>query len=138
MTKICGCSDEVANYFQGRPLGFYGLASDAVPAAEARDLGYPGFAGLKLPDGANAAWKEPYIYHFPDGNASLARLMVRALIPRICATALFGLPWATQKRTSCSRAESPSGRSRWCTMSICGSRAKMQIFRSSRTPPTQS
>jgi spermidine dehydrogenase len=81
LTKVCGCSEEVANYFQGRPLGFYGLGSDAVPAAEARDLGYPGFAGLKLPGGSNAAWKEPYIYHFPDGNASIARLLVRALIP---------------------------------------------------------
>ena len=49
LTKICGCSEEVANCFQGRPLGFFGLGSDAVPAAEARDLGYPGFAGLKLP-----------------------------------------------------------------------------------------
>jgi spermidine dehydrogenase len=26
---------------------------------------------------------EPYIYHFPDGNASLARLMVRSLIPSV-------------------------------------------------------
>ena len=47
-----------------------------------RDLGYPGFAGLGL-GGANAAWSEPYIYHFPDGNASLARLLVRSLIPGI-------------------------------------------------------
>ena len=45
--KICGCSEEVANCFQGRPLGFFGLGSDAVPAADARDLGYPGFAGLE-------------------------------------------------------------------------------------------
>ena len=29
------------------------------------------------------AWSEPYIYHFPDGNASLARLLVRALIPGV-------------------------------------------------------
>jgi spermidine dehydrogenase len=81
LTKICGCSEEVANCFQGRPLGFFGLGSDAVPAAEARDLGYPGFAGLKLPGDTNAAWKEPYIYHFPDGNASIARLLVRSLVP---------------------------------------------------------
>ena len=80
LTKICGLSEEAANCFQGRPLGFFGLGSDAVPAAEARDLGYPGFAGLKLPSGANAAWQEPYIYHFPDGNASIARLLVRSLI----------------------------------------------------------
>ena len=26
---------------------------------------------------------EPYIYHFPDGNASLGRLMVRSLIPAV-------------------------------------------------------
>src|SRR5581483_5386739 len=25
LVKICGCSDEVANCFQGRPLGFFGL-----------------------------------------------------------------------------------------------------------------
>jgi len=52
-----------------------------VPAADARDLGYPGFAGLGLPGRAGA--REPYIYHFPDGNASLARLLVRSLVPGI-------------------------------------------------------
>jgi len=83
LTKICGCSEEAANCFQGQPLGFFGLGSDAVPAADARDLGYPGFAGLKLPGDDNAAWKEPYIYHFPDGNASIARLLVRSLIPQV-------------------------------------------------------
>ena len=30
-----------------------------------------------------AAYAEPYIYHFPDGNASLARLLVRKLIPGV-------------------------------------------------------
>jgi len=83
LTKIHGCSEEVANCFQGRTLGFFGLGCDAVPAADARDLGYPGFAGLNLPGDANAAWKEPYIYHFPDGNASIARLLVRSLIPAV-------------------------------------------------------
>jgi spermidine dehydrogenase len=83
LTKICGCSEEVANCFQGRTLGFFGLGCDAVPAADARDLGYPGFAGLNLPGDTNAAWKEPYIYHFPDGNASIARLLVRSLIPGV-------------------------------------------------------
>ena len=27
--------------------------------------------------------QEPYIYHFPDGNASIARLLVRRLIPDV-------------------------------------------------------
>src|SRR5262245_42668678 len=83
LTKIWGCNEEVANCFQGRTLGFFGLGCDAVPAADVRDLRYPGFAGLKLPGEPNSAWSEPYIYHFPDGNASLARLLVRALIPGV-------------------------------------------------------
>jgi spermidine dehydrogenase len=80
LVKICGCSDEVANCFQGRPLGFFGLGCDAVSAFDLRGFGYPGFAGLKLPADDHPEWNEPYIYHFPDGNASLARLLVRALI----------------------------------------------------------
>lgn len=81
LIKLCGCSEEVANCFQGRPLGFFGLGCDAVPAFELRSFGYPGFAGLGLPSDDHPEWSEPYIYHFPDGNASLARLLVRALIP---------------------------------------------------------
>ncbi len=85
LTKVCGLSEEAANCFQGRTLGFFGLGCDAVPAADARDLGYPGFEGLGLP--ARAGAREPYIYHFPDGNASLARLLVRALVPAVAAGA---------------------------------------------------
>ena len=81
LTGVCGLSEQAANCFQGRTLGFFGLGCDAVPAADARDLGYPGFDGLGLP--ARAGPREPYIYHFPDGNASLARLLVRALIPDV-------------------------------------------------------
>src|SRR5439155_13629269 len=33
---ICGCSEEVANCFQGRTHGFFGLGCDAVPAADLR------------------------------------------------------------------------------------------------------
>ena len=81
LIRFCGCSEEAANCFQGRTLGFFGLGCDAVPAADARDLGYPGFEGLGLP--ARSGPREPYIYHFPDGNASLARLLVRSLLPDV-------------------------------------------------------
>lgn len=83
LIKLWECNEEVANCFQGRTLGFFGLGADAVPAADARYLGYPGFQGLGLPKGDSAAYDEPYIYHFPDGNASLARLLVRTLIPGV-------------------------------------------------------
>ena len=65
LIKICGCSEEAANCFQGRPLGFYGLGSDAVPAADARDLGYPGFAGLELPGGAKSGMERALHLSFP-------------------------------------------------------------------------
>jgi spermidine dehydrogenase len=71
----------VANCFQGRPLGFFGLGCDTVPAADLRSFGYPGFGGLSLPNDDHPERSEPYIYHFPDGNPSLARLLVRALLP---------------------------------------------------------
>ena len=83
LIKLCGCNEEVANCFQGRPLGFFGLGCDAVAAFELRSFGYPGFAGLRLASDDPPEWSEPYIYHFPDGNASLARLLVRALIPAV-------------------------------------------------------
>jgi spermidine dehydrogenase len=83
LIKICGCNEEVANCFQGRTHGFFGLGIDAVPAADAREHNYPGFRGLGLPTRGGTDRGEPYIYHFPDGNASLARLLVRALIPDI-------------------------------------------------------
>ena len=43
LIKVWGCNEEVANCFQGRTLGFFGLGCDAVPAADVRDQGYPGF-----------------------------------------------------------------------------------------------
>jgi spermidine dehydrogenase len=83
LIRHCGCGEEVANCFQGRTLDFFGLGCDAVAAADVRDFGYPGFDGLGLPAVANPERSEPYIYHFPDGNASLARLLVRSLVPAV-------------------------------------------------------
>jgi spermidine dehydrogenase len=79
-----GLDDDAANTFQGRSHDFFAAGIDRITAFDAMETGYPGFAGLDLPIDAVAAAEmdEPYIYHFPDGNASLARLMVRSLIPR--------------------------------------------------------
>lgn len=85
LIRICGCSEEAANCLQGRTLGFFGLGCDAVPAFDVRSFGYPGFNGLGLPANDHPEWREPYIYHFPDGNASLARLLARKLIPGLAS-----------------------------------------------------
>ena len=83
--RYWGLDDEAADTFQGRSHDFFAMGIDRVSAYAAYETGYPGFAGMGLPvDPAVAAeMDEPYIYHFPDGNASLARLMVRSLIPGV-------------------------------------------------------
>jgi spermidine dehydrogenase len=77
-------------FLQRQTYGVYGVGIDAVPAADLAGLGYPGFSGIDLSGppgpglGAEVTQRDdraPYIYHFPDGNASIARLLVRALIP---------------------------------------------------------
>ncbi len=81
ITKVWGFDEEVADTFQDRSHDFFASGIDAVPASWARETGYPGFDGLGLGDGAdNAEMDDPYIHHFPDGNASIARLLVRSLI----------------------------------------------------------
>ncbi len=53
---------------------------DTTPALEAAEHGSPGFngLGLKLEESFSEG---SYLFHFPDGNASIARLLVNRLIP---------------------------------------------------------
>lgn len=76
-------SEEAIAYLGGRTLDFFALPPGQIPALDAAYFAYPGFAGIRLPadESAAAELEEPYIYHFPDGNASIARLLVRGLIP---------------------------------------------------------
>jgi spermidine dehydrogenase len=83
LTQKAGLSLKATQYFGGRTLDFFGGRIEHVAAGVLRLEGYPGFAGLGLPDLAqdNPYWNEPWVRHFPDGNASIARSLVRALIP---------------------------------------------------------
>jgi spermidine dehydrogenase len=87
----------VVPVFQARTHGEWGVGIDAVGALEVWALGFPGFQGLDLDEpgaalqsGATprmgftasgyAATGGSYRFHFPDGNASIARLLVRSLV----------------------------------------------------------
>ena len=81
---------QVVALLQAYPQPLYGIGIDAVSAQDAWGLGLPGFDGLKLSPGAGPGMgrdaipneaAEKYFFHFPDGNASIARLLVRSLIP---------------------------------------------------------
>jgi len=83
--RFWGLDDLAADTFQGRSLDFYAIGVDGVTAFDAMETGYPGFAGMRLASDprALAEMEEPYIYHFPDGNASIARLIVRSMMPKV-------------------------------------------------------
>jgi spermidine dehydrogenase len=74
-----------ASVFQKRPHDFFAIGIDLLPAFEAASTGYPGFDGIGLPTHPSDAAKleDAYIHHFPDGNASIARLLVRRLMPHV-------------------------------------------------------
>ncbi|MBC3238834.1 NAD(P)-binding protein [Pseudomonas lurida] len=86
LLKNVGLSEGAVKYFQSRTNDFMALSIDAVASSDAYSVGFPGFAGMNLApisEEAAAEMEEPYIYHFPDGNASVARLLVRSLIPGV-------------------------------------------------------
>ena len=98
VVEIVKCHPDVVRLFDTSLMGLFVTGMDAVPASYCREMGYPGFAGLKLdqispdqlanePGGqhgrenqARANEGDPDMY-FPDGNATIARLLVRSLIP---------------------------------------------------------
>jgi spermidine dehydrogenase len=73
---------EVIKIFQTAPHGLYAVGIDAVSAWDCLQMDYPGFKGINLESSEDSPEQaEPYIFHFPDGNASVARLLVRSLVP---------------------------------------------------------
>jgi spermidine dehydrogenase len=85
------CGHEALAFYQTISHDEYGVGIDAEPALDCWGFGYPGFAGLKLSPKATARMGNTaagYVensdlpkFHFPDGNATIARLLVRNLIP---------------------------------------------------------
>jgi spermidine dehydrogenase len=85
LTKFCKLSPDALPFFQTFTHDLYCVGIEAVPAYDCYEAGddyhsftYAGFDGLGFPEHEK---EEPYIFHFPDGNASVARLLVRSLVP---------------------------------------------------------
>ncbi len=92
LSKHMGITEpEVFKLFQDMTADF-GVGIDAAPALYAFYYGLPGLDATSLSGlaGRLLYWlytdrDEPYIYHFPDGNASVARLLVREMMPDVAA-----------------------------------------------------
>jgi spermidine dehydrogenase len=98
VVNVARCHPDVVQLFNTSLMGLFVTGMDAVPAIYCREMGYPGFDGLNLdeispdqlahePGGQHgrenqvrADDSDPDMY-FPDGNATIARLLVRSLIP---------------------------------------------------------
>jgi spermidine dehydrogenase len=83
LRQQAGVTPEAATVFRDTIKGLWGVGWDALSALEGYRLGMPGTQSLGIgklenePPGRD----EPYIFHFPDGNAGVARSQVRLLIP---------------------------------------------------------
>jgi spermidine dehydrogenase len=83
------------NYFSKSTAEYFGVGIDATSCIDAWAAGFPGVTGMDLGETVDPAMSpsgrllfkatDKHIHHFPDGNSSLARAIVRALIPAAVA-----------------------------------------------------
>jgi spermidine dehydrogenase len=92
LLQVANVHPGVIPFYQTRTHDEFGVGIDAEPALDCWGYGLPGFQGMGLEPGAtrNMSYTAAgycstggsYRFHFPDGNASVARLLVRNLIPQ--------------------------------------------------------
>ena len=82
LARYAGVGDEVLAYVQKWPHGVWAVGADAFPAWMAWLEAYPGFAGMDIGRGELHGEDADY-FRFPDGNATVARLLVRKLVPGV-------------------------------------------------------
>lgn len=96
LVQYAKAGEEALKFLQTGPQDEYAVGIDALSAMTCAEEPltdfaielYPGLNGMNLrggnggdDDGGDDDEEEPYIFHFPDGNASIARLLVRHLVP---------------------------------------------------------
>jgi spermidine dehydrogenase len=91
LTGVVKADPQLVTFFQRSTTAYFGVGIDATNCLDARGNGNPGFDGMDLGEAVAPAMSpsgrlafsdpDPYIYHFPDGNAGIARSLVRTLIP---------------------------------------------------------
>ena len=90
LKDVAGVHQDIIKFYQTLPHGLFGVGIDAVAAQDAWGFDLPGFDGLNLDPSPGKGMNrdaipneeaEKYFFHFPDGNATIARLLVRKLIP---------------------------------------------------------
>ena len=119
---------EVIALLQDIPSAYWGHGIDVVPALDALGFGLPGLGSTSLGSFEGPLRRalsfafEPYFYHFPDGNASVARLLVQHLIPGVAGdTSMEGVVTSAFHYSALDHADSDvrlraCGRARRCDL----------------------
>ena len=76
-----GLPEEAVQVFSNAPSGFWGVPAEHLSVAECLWSGLPGAHVVGGWDDPGLAETDRHVAMFPDGNSSIARLLVRSLIP---------------------------------------------------------
>ena len=81
LRDYCKVDPQVIGIYRKWGISFWCVGIDEVPATKIHDYdgGMPGLDHTLTRSSTRG--DDPYIFHFPDGNASVARLLVRSLVP---------------------------------------------------------
>ena len=85
LKDVARVDPQILELYRRWGISFWCVGIDEIPALAVQSYddggGMPGLRHTLPRDGHRG--DEPYIFHFPDGNASIARLLVRALRPDV-------------------------------------------------------
>jgi spermidine dehydrogenase len=82
LTNVVKVHEDAMPYLQELSTGYWAIGIDALPAWVGRYSEYPGFQGFQGMGPTQETDSGQY-FRFPDGNASIARLLVRSMIPGV-------------------------------------------------------
>jgi spermidine dehydrogenase len=83
LLRYARVAPEALLFFRGQG-GRNNKRVDTTPALEAARRGSVGFNGLGLTFPEETFRESSYTFHFPDGNASIARMLVSRIVPAAC------------------------------------------------------
>ncbi len=107
LTEIVGMHADVIRLYQTVSQPLFGVGIEAIAALDASDTGYPGFSGMGL-EAEGLCNERSYFFHFPDGNATIARLFARKLIPQaVPGTSITDVVMARANYAKLDEASSP-------------------------------
>ena len=81
LQDVVGVPADVTDIFRDQIGPIWGVGWDSLSALQAAKFEHFGTRELGIEPGSVSGSDEPYIHHFPDGNAGVARALMRELIP---------------------------------------------------------